>query len=204
MTQKTIYYSKKYMSKNDANGQATVVAKPARRKMSRMGILMLVVGMVAALAMVLLAPLLVDGAPPAANAAMPASRAQHIMVFSSPRDALDYLGAKAALPGTLPEGYGVAASRVVDGTVLELEITNGSNQLVFCAAEGSDDLSGQDYEEYTYTATETTDGIARGYAGVSAQKLSMAVWANEGYAYAIVAEDGIDAAQMRDLAESVK
>ena len=57
---------------------------------------------------------------------------------------------------------------------------------------------------YNYTATETIDGIARGYAGVSEKKLNAAVWACDGTSYALLAEEGLDAWAMRQLAESVK
>lgn len=203
--QKTVYYSKKYMNKRDLTpAQEAAVARLAKRRQTRMGVLMIVVCLLVAVTMVLLVPMLVGGAPPSSSQVEAIVKAQNIASFATPSEARSFLGINAALPTALPEGYGVTGSRVVDGSVIEIELTDGKNGLLFRTAEGNDDLSGMDYEAFSYTATETVDDIARGYAGVSDKKLSMAVWAYGDYTYSLVTDGGgIDAAQLKLIAESV-
>lgn len=179
-------------------------AKPAaQRRQSRIAPLLLLACLAIAIVSVLVVPLLVDAAAPAAKSMSVAPVALNATNYETPQQAAEALGLHASLPGTLPEGFGLAATRVLDGQVLELELTDGNSTVLFRAAMGSEDLSGEDYEAYSYTATESVDGITRAYAGVSDKKLNLSVWAFGEYSYALVASKGIDADLMRQIAESV-
>lgn len=204
--QNTVYYSKKYISKQNQQAVAQSVPMPraASRKAGKMGVAMIVGCLAVAVLMVMFIPVLVDGAPPSASTTAPAAKAQNIAAFASAQEAAGFVSLEACLPTAIPEGYGVLASRVVDDTVLEVEYTDNKNVIIFRAAPGSDDLSGQDFDTYAYTATETVDGVARGYAGVSEKKLDMAVWADGAYSYAIVTQNSLEASQLKLMAESIQ
>lgn len=109
---------------------------------------------------------------------------------------------QANFPLSVPEGTTLAAIRVVDASILELEYHVGKATVLFRTAQGNDDISGVS-KEYAYTSTEEVGGVTRGYAGVTEDILNMAVWASGDYSYAIVAEAGVSAAIMRQFAESV-
>ena len=210
---KAMYLSKKYTNgqQKEKTGEFSAVsagktARPARK----MGLRLLLGGVVLAILVVLALPLMVGGSVPATSrsalGAVPtaASTPLNVAEYNTPQEAMQALGAVPAMPLQLPAGYELTASRVVDGKVLELEFRQGKSKLVFRAATGSEDLSGVDQEACTYTATEEADGILRGYAGVSEKKLNAAVWVSGGFSYAVVSESGVDAAAMKEMAQSVR
>ncbi|MGD9559684.1 MAG: hypothetical protein AB7V55_03655 [Oscillospiraceae bacterium] len=203
--QKTVYYSQKYMNRKTglSTGPEVAVSRVAKHRQSKVSFFMIAACLAVAVLMVLLVPILVGGAPPSTSQVEAAINTQNIATFNSPREAREFLAIQTGLPTALPEGYGVAGSRVVDGKIIEIDITNGKANLVFRTAQGNEDLSGTDYDEYSYTATETVNDVARGYAGVSDKKLNMAVWADGEFTYAIVADNAIPAEQMKLIAESV-
>lgn len=185
-----------------APAKAVVVPKPARRE-AKLGPLMLIGCLVLALLSVLVVPMVARGAAPAGSKAQSQAAPVDAVSYSTLQDALAALGITPAVPGQLPEGFQVTACRAVNGNMLEMVFTSGKTELVFRAAAGSDDLSFANHEDYAYTANETVNGITRGYVGVSDKKLNLAVWGDGEYSYALVAEGGVDAAVMRQIAECI-
>lgn len=211
---RTTYYSKKYTAmmqavkpEDIAAAQAATasVARPARRRNMRVGPVLILLCLAVALLSVLLIPVLVGGAAPVSvsQPAAPQESAQNVVSYDSPALALEALGIEAAWPGTLPEGYTLSSCTAVDGTMLEMKIIGAKSPVLFRAATGSDDLSGADYDSFTYTTSEAVGDTTFGYAGVSEKKLNLAVWTDGDYSYALVAENGVDIEVMRTLAASV-
>lgn len=202
--QKTIYYSKKYRM-NEETRQPVENKRFFGRK-TKLGSLIIAACLVLALGTAMIIPLLMSGAgvpqssrPASAHAAENTS----VAVYASAADAMQALGITAALPAYLPEGYAERAVNVLDGQVLEVIFANGGKEIVFRAAEGQDDVSGEDYNAFAYKGIEEAGGISRGYAGVSEKKLSLAVWTNGGLSYSLYFKNGTNGETMRAVAESI-
>lgn len=200
----SMYCSQRYTAQKPTPPKKAAQAKAARpASANKMVLLLLAACLVVAVLSVLLVPMLVGGTSPAASAARTAQSQPNAIQYESPAAAAQVLGITPALPGALPEGYAVTASRVVEDTMLEVEITGGRNTLVFRAALGNQDLSGHDSTAFAYTATQEEGGIARGYAGVSEKKLNVAVWVQGDYTYALVCSGGMEAAMFHQIAEGI-
>lgn len=206
---RTVYYSKKYTQQHTAKMSAIepaaeVNAAP-QKGLGKLVPLIMLGCLVLALLSVLVIPPLVAGAAGSQTPAVatPQNQLAEVVEYAGMQQAAQAVSEDICLPATLPEGYEVTASRVVNGEMLELVITKGRETLVFRAAPGSEDLSEVDYETSAYTLNEEVNGITRGYAGVSDKKLTAAVWIDDGYSYALVADGGMDAQEMRTLAESI-
>lgn len=211
------YYSKKYSQKNKEQTQAeptqttqmsAVAARSSKntnRRMIKMGPMLLLSCLVLVLAVVLLLPMMVGGtalSTVSKSAASASIKVQQFRSFDSTGQAMQAADVQVALP-VMPEGYVLTACRVTDTGVMELEFAEGKNIVLYRAANGSEDLSGLHYEDLSYSATESVDGVTRGYAGVSEKKLSSAVWVGNGYTYALVAPGGLEASLLRGMAESI-
>lgn len=185
----------------------SAAARPVASR-SKAAPLLFLLCLVVAVAAVLFVPMFVGGATSAsftasasvAPAAPPQPTAQQS--FSSLSQAAEALSFTPLVPSETPEGYGLSAIRGLSGGILEMEYSNGRSTILYRTAPGSNDLSGNT-EEFAYTATEENGGPARSYAGASQQKLSLAVWAQGDASYSIYAENGLPAAQMRAMAESI-
>ena len=179
-------------------------AEAERAKTSRVaGPLILILCLVVALAAVLFVPLFVGGASSASSEAATVSVSQPEVGqnCSDMAQATQALGFEPVVPTEVPKGYGLTAIRTLEGGVLELEYTAGHSVVLYRTAPGSDDLSA-DHTEYAYTVTEETD-LARSYAGTNQKKWNLAVWAGSEYSFAILAENGLGADEMRTMAESI-
>lgn len=210
--QKTVYYSKKFQAMQAAEGQlagaAPVVVQPSARRTRKLGGAVLVACLAIAVLMVALVPMVVGGAAPAASQGARAvtgdAAAEHSYVdYSSVKEAVAALELKAATPKALPEGYSLTACKVVDGSILELTMTDGRATVLFRTAAGNEDLSWVDPEQYNYHASESVGNITRSYMGATESSFKAAVWAARSHSYAIVSDLALDADVMRQLAESI-
>lgn len=183
---------------------AAAAAKAAPRRMVKIGPLVLIACLILAILTVLLVPMMVSGTAAASSkAAASAAQPARFVAYETAQDAASALGLEGALPAGLPADAAITGARVVEDALLELDIVYGKSTLVYRVATGSDDLSGLDYDELPYTATEDSGATAIGYAGVSEKKLNTAVWTNGDYSFAIIAENGTDAAVMKELVAGV-
>lgn len=185
--------------------QAVATAKAATRRMVKIGPLVLIACLVLAILAVLMVPMVVGGTASGSSPAATVSEAQPLTAVSY--DSVQEAAAALNLPGQalagIPEDVQVTAAAVVDDSYLELALAYGKNTYLYRAAAGSDDLSGMDYEAAAYTAVEELDSAAVGFTGVSEKKLTSAVWINGDYTYALVAENGVAAEEMRTLATAM-
>lgn len=156
-----------------------------------------------ALVSVLLVPLFVGGTTPAQSQQSTYTNAQNFVEYSSTTQAASTLAITPALPASLPEGVNYVNCGIAEGRVLQMRYDLDGQQVIFNVAAGNEDLSGVDYDKLAYTATEESGGITHLYAGVSDEKLTCAVWVQQDYTYALVAESGIDAQIMRTFVQNV-
>ena len=190
------------LAENAVQGGAKEGTIARQRTIKKVAPAILLVCLALAILTVLLVPLLVGGAAPAASRIVSSSVPEVAKAYNSVEEAQQVLGFAPVVPASMPSEYTCTAVRVKEGNILEIEYSSGKNLVFFRTAEGSDDLSA-DTTEYYFTTTETLGNITRSYAGVADKKLSTAVWADNNRSYAVVAPDGIAAAQMRQIAESV-
>lgn len=212
--QKTVYYSKKYISreieKTQQMGAVAAPVVPAKRA-AKVGPLIMGLCLLVGIIAVLVVPMLTAGAtqPASSQLAVAASAQQEpaaapvVENFSTPKEAMNAIGIAPSYPKAMPEESQLAAACAVDGQMLETTYTYGKYNIIFRSAAGSEDLSGEDIEAYAYSTTEEVNGAVRAYYGVSDKKLSAATWADGTYSYAVIVPGGIEPETMRQIAESV-
>lgn len=177
---------------------SAVVRKQSAKKT---GPLLMVSGLVIALLAVLVMPLLAGGAAVAPEAV--SSPQVSAATFMSLEEAQQKLAFTPAIPVAVLEGYRLSQLNVLDGTILEMVYTDGKNQLVYRTAQGKEDLSGN-FKDYLYEGSETSaDGVVRGYSGITAEKLNLAVWSDGQYSYSVQSKDALNANEMKDFAGSI-
>ncbi len=218
MERRTVYYSKKYTqqfaavkAKPDSEApKAEAIAKvPSKKRTSKTGAAILIICLALAIIAVLVVPLLVGGAAPSSAAAPMAVAAvqqealPQVESYDTAEQAVAAIGMQPKLPVQLPEGFELVAQRVVDGYMLEFEYINGRVVVLFRVAQGSEDLTGIATDSAAYTTSEEVQGIRRGYTGVSQNEFNSAVWIDGDYSYALVAQGGMAAEQMRQMAQGV-
>ena len=178
---------------------------PQKAKMKKPGWAMLGVGLALALVVVLLVPLLAGGSTPVAVRAAAPSAFAHVASYNSVEDAQMAAGFEAVLPSVLTEDVArLTAVSVLEGDVLEFRyVLSGGEVILFRTALGNEDVSGVT-RDYTVTSTEEADGVIRTYAGTTEKLMNVCTWAAKDRTYAILAESGVDASVMRQIAESVR
>lgn len=83
------------------------------------------------------------------------------------------------VPTQLPEGYAVAHTSSIMGTLAQVVYTSGEDQLTYRMAEGSGDISG-DYNQYA--ESEISEGVTlKGDGGA----VSLALWEDGTYSYSL-------------------
>lgn len=177
------------------------VGAAARKRTRSSGPVLMVAGVMFALAIVLFAPLMAGGATTVASSTTTAQQEEVLVSYSTVEQAQQALGFDAVLP-QLPENATPTTVSVINETTLELVYNVGGSTLVYRTAKGSNDVSG-DYTSYAFNQTEQVGQVTRCYSGVTNQKLNLVVWANDGYAYSLVAKDGLAADTFKEIAESI-
>lgn len=181
-----------------------VVVPKAQAK--RAGIGLFVVCLVFAIAAALALPMVLQGQTAAGTPTGLGSAAPEYteaVSYGSIGDAVAAVGFEAKLPTLLQENATLTQVRVLDGWILEAQYSINKDTIVYRTAVGNDDISGVN-TSYAYSSTETVEDISRTYSGVTANILSLVVWAHGGYTYAIIADSGIDSETMHAVAESVQ
>lgn len=180
--------------------------KPSQRLRARKAAsAILALCMAVALLAVLLVPLLTAGETSAAtlNTRAAGSIASLDSVsYGSVEDASSALGFTPKLPLLLQQQAELMRIVVLGGVILEITYMLGKEQVAYRTAAGSEDITDASRTP-AFTTTETVDGITRGYSGATENILSLASWAADGYSYAIIASGGLQASDMRNIAESV-
>lgn len=186
-----------------------VVAPSRARRAKLTGIVMLTLCFLLAIGSVLLVPMLASGAVPVSAATKGVTAMQFVKEstaevakteYTTLEQAKQAAGFDAVLPASLA-GKAVAY-RVLDAGVLEVEYKLDKNTVFVRTAPGNEDVS-MNQKDYAFTVTEEVGGVTRSYAGATENKLSLAVWADAGNSFAVVADGGLDAEVVRQIAEEI-
>ena len=85
------------------------------------------------------------------------------------------------------DGFDTRTIQVMDNKMIQVIYTKGDNNLLIRKQAGSDDISG-DYSEYAETNTVTLGNLAVTMKGENGM-VSVAIWTDGGYTYAVDAQD---------------
>lgn len=117
------------------------------------------------------------------------------------QEAAKLAGFEMTVPETV-EGFSDPVIQAIADAMIQVSFTDGKDSLLLRKGAGTDDISG-DYNAYEQTKTLTVGGqsvTVKGNGGT----VSVAVWTNGGYTYAIDAEGaGISEALVQTLVASI-
>lgn len=163
----------------------------------------LVICLAIALLGVALAPVLFGGESVAARTTTRGDvAARETVAYASLEEATVALGFAPTLPGALPAGSSIRGVNVLDGYILEIEYITDAGPLVYRTAQGNEDLS-NGIDKYAYSANEQIGDITRTYFGSGESKLNVALWAADGFTFALLAPEGMSGGVLKAVAESV-
>ena len=111
------------------------------------------------------------------------------------------LGYAVNAPSYLPSGYKLDSISLIFGTLADITYSNGKNEIVFRAAKGSDDISG-DCNVYKNTKTVSVNGTDAKYRENG--ETSGAVWTKDGLTFSVYADTVISEKDASDIIASVK
>jgi hypothetical protein len=201
-------YKRQFTGSRDAipaRAYEEVMKKPTKPS-GKVCIVVLILCLVVAVATALVLPLVLQNQTVAAatpnRLATAEVQPEQVVAYNSVAEATTVLGFSPQMPTAMEQSATLAGVKVLDNSILEMTYVMGKDTVVYRIAQGSDDISGV-YDVFAYSGTEEANGVLRTYSGVSADVLSLAVWADAIYTYAIIATGGLSADTMRTIAESV-
>lgn len=121
--------------------------------------------------------------------------------YKTADDAKKALSFDAKLPSYIPNGYKLSYVSVMGGNFLNLDYTNGGKEITYRTADSEDDISGV-YIDYKTVAKEKVGNAEVTLKGTDG-KYFVATW-NDGFAYSVYAENGVDKAEMIKIIKNVK
>ena len=98
----------------------------------------------------------------------------------------------------LPEGFKMENISVIENEIIQVEYTDGNNNITFRAGKIIDNISG-DYNGYEVKNTSTVNGINVYLEGNKSKEYNSAVWEMDGMSYSISAENGMDEKTILDM-----
>lgn len=116
--------------------------------------------------------------------------------YTSMEEAVAAAGFDMAVPETLFD-MPIALIRVMEDKLIEVVYDGGGQKITLRKAPGESDISG-DYTLYSWLEVANVDGKAVTFKGADGA-ITVALWAVDGYSYAVRAEVALD----RELMESV-
>ncbi len=101
-------------------------------------------------------------------------------------DAAKLTGFDIIVPDSI-DGYDTRTIQVMDNKMIQVIYSKGENSLLIRKSAGSDDISG-DYSQYSETNTTALGSLQVTTKGENGM-VSVAIWADGGYTYAIDAQN---------------
>ena len=98
----------------------------------------------------------------------------------------------------LPEGFKMENISVIENEIIQVEYTDGNNNITFRAGKIIDNISG-DYNGYEVKNTSTVNGINVYLEGNKSKEYKLAVWEKDGISYSISAENGMNEKTILDM-----
>lgn len=117
-------------------------------------------------------------------------------------EAEEIAGFKAPVPERMPDGYTQAAIRAVEQYLIELIYENGEKSIRIRKGKGSGDISG-DYNTYKENNTGTIGKYQVSTKGDD-QKVSVAVWEDGEYSFAVLADPAVSSSEVSDIISSIQ
>lgn len=102
---------------------------------------------------------------------------------------------------TAPAGYKTSLIQDISGDLAEIRFSNDTNTINYRVSAGSEDNSGINYV-YDSTKKITVDGSQITCKG-NGETISLAVWEKDGFSYSLSSEEGLNAAQIQNMIESI-
>lgn len=124
-----------------------------------------------------------------------------LVEYKTVDEAKNTLSFDAPVPTFVPDGYKIDYVGTIAGETLQIFYKNGKNEIVFRAAKGSDDISG-DCNVYKNTKTVSVNGTDAKYRENG--ETSGAVWTNDGLTFSVYADTVISEKDASDIIASVK
>lgn len=121
-------------------------------------------------------------------------------------DSIDAAAQAVGFTLTAPEsveGYGEKSVQVIDGGMIQIIFSNGSENRLFIRKQaGTADISG-DYNSYAEVKTESVDGCDVTFKGNNGA-VSTAIWTNGGYSYAVMSDAPMNADAMAAIIAQIR
>lgn len=124
-----------------------------------------------------------------------------LVEYKTVDEAKNTLSFDAPVPTFVPDGYKIDYVGTIAGETLQIFYKNGKNEIVFRAAKGSDDISG-DCNMYKNTKTVSVNGTDAKYRENG--ETSGAVWTKDGLTFSVYADTVISEKDASDIIASVK
>lgn len=124
-----------------------------------------------------------------------------LVEYKTVDEAKNTLSFDAPVPTFVPDGYKIDYVGTIAGETLQIFYKNGKNEIVFRAAKGSDDISG-DCNVYKNTKTVSVNGTDAKYRENG--ETSGAVWTKDGLTFSVYADTVISEKDASDIIASVK
>lgn len=124
-----------------------------------------------------------------------------LVEYKTVDEAKNTLSFDAPVPTFVPDGYKIDYVGTIAGETLQIFYKNGKNEIVFRAAKGSDDISG-DCNVYRNTKTVSVNGTDAKYRENG--EASGAVWTKDGLTFSVYADTVISEKDASDIIASVK
>lgn len=105
-------------------------------------------------------------------------------------------------PTVMPTGYEVTTTSSISGTLAQIVYSNGTNDITYRMAEGTDDISG-DYTNYDKVKEITVNDLNVTFKG-DESGFKLASWNDGTYAYAISSSAGMEKDMMISIIESIQ
>lgn len=106
------------------------------------------------------------------------------------------------IPEKIPAGYHINRTSVISGKLAQIIYSDGKNQITFRAAEGLDDISG-DNASYPESGKAKAGGAEVKLSGSNAS-IFLAAWTNDGCSYSLAFSAGMTKNDVTAIIESMK
>ncbi|WP_312368572.1 DUF4367 domain-containing protein [Lachnoclostridium sp.] len=106
------------------------------------------------------------------------------------------------VPTVVPEGYEVIDTSVIGGTIAQITYSNGTNNITYRMAEGTDDISGE-YNTYEKLREITVDGQNVLLKGNN-DGYQVATWTDGTYTYSITSDSPLREKQIVQMIEGIQ
>lgn len=117
-------------------------------------------------------------------------------------DARKVLSFDAKVPTNIPNGYKIDYISTMSNDFLQIGYKNGENEILYCAAKGSDDISG-DYNEYKNVENKKIGDYSFVIRGNESGRAANLLWTDGKYTYSLYANPEVETDKLMSVADTV-